>query len=228
MTTTMTDATTSAETRAGINARIAEVNARIRGLIEEQGQLALAAAEGDTDAPKLLADGEAEVSSLTRERRMLERALEVLTARERKADLTESLANIGANRDAAHATIQAVRPCLQRVSDLLADLGPAWEALNAAQIAARQTEAQLRLATHNDVVTGGVTALLGTSSSIDAMLIAKGLLWRAIGDAEGDRRMANAAPEWLDDQIAKSLRLIDEGLARQEQEIRKQLGDDGE
>lgn len=117
---------------------------------------------------------------------------------------------------------------LQRVADLLDELGPAWIALAQANTAARQAEAQLRLATHNDYATGGATALLGLSFSVDAPLIARGLLWRALGSEQGDQRMAGTSVAELDGMIAKALRVIDEGLARQEQEIRKQLRDDGE
>jgi len=109
------------------------------------------------------------------------------------------------------------------VADLLDELGPAWIALTQANTAARQAEAQLRLATHNDHATGGATALLGLSFSVDAPLIARGLLWHALGSEQGDQRMAGTSVGELDSQITRALRVIDEGLALQERKIRAYL-----
>lgn len=215
----------SKQTREGLNARLIELNQNIRSHLDEQEALALKAAEGDTEAPKKLADNYAVVNRATNERRAVEQALRALDKRDFTEDMQARLAAMNGDREAAYASVKAVRPALDRVAELLTDLGEAWSTLQTATQGARAAEKRLRGETHDDRATGGVASVFPSSLSVDPTGIVSGLLWRAIGDSlVANADMREAQPAWLDKQIAKALQNIDDGLRRREQFIREQLG----
>lgn len=217
-------APTPEETRTRINQGIAEVNAKIRALLASQGQLALEAAEGNPDAAKRLADTELEISGLMRERRMLEKALEALTKRERINDLRASLAEIESDRAAAHAVIAEVNPAFRRVVDLLAELGPAWRKLKEVEIAARTVEISHRQQSHNDLVTGNTMRFYSSFNTINVQGVALGFLRQAVGDPTGEYS-ENPDVAQVESQVLRSLEAVEAGLGQHEANLRKALAE---
>lgn len=219
---------TSAETRAGLTARQRELTTTIRELIRAQEQLALAAAEGDADAPKRLAANYAEVNAATGELRAIEAAMRQLERREHAERMRASLSRIEANRAAARAAVEAVKPAFERVATALDEVGAALRALQEQQQAARKAEFACRGPDHNADSTAGAAAVFNTSTSIDAMPAVQGRLWLAVGALEGDHQMATDSTAWLDRQIAKALLNIDTGMQQGERYVRDQLREAGD
>lgn len=218
---------TAAETRAGLEARQRELTTTVRDLIRAQERIALEAAEGKPDATQRLSANYGEVNIATTELRAIEAAMRQLERREKNEGMRASLSCIEANRLAAHAAVNAVKPAFERVAASLGEVGDALRALQEQQQAARKAEVACRGQTHNDNATAGAAAVFNTSTSIDAMPAVQGQLWLAVGSLEGDHQMATDSTAWLDRQIAKALLNIDTGMQRRERYIREQLGEEG-
>lgn len=219
----------SEETRAGLQARLAEVIRTSRGLIEDQGAIALQVAEGDSTAAERLAQANTELGKLNAERRSIEGALEALDKRDHKEWLRTRHANIGANREAAHAAVTAVRPALDRVAAILVDLRAAMTTLNEAERAAINAEYDSKMQAHHDAkdIAGGAIALRGMNTSIAVQPILAGMLWNAVGQVNPNPEMSGAGPEWVDKQVIKCRQKIDEAFDHREREMRKMLEEAG-
>lgn len=224
-----TDKPASEDIRAGLQARLAEVIRTSRGLIEDQGAIALQVAEGDSTAAERLAHATTELGKLNGERRSIEGALKALDKRDHEDALRARHANIGTDREAAHAAVAAVRPALDRVAAIMGELRAAMQTLNEAQKAALDAEYECRVETHNDAmaVAGGVMGLRGMNASIDVQPIIAGMLWDAVGTMPPNSQMAGASPDWIDGQVSKCLQKIDEGLNRREREVHGLLEEAG-
>lgn len=219
----------SEETRAGLQARLAEVIRTSRGLIEDQGAIALQVAEGDSTAAERLAQASTELGKLNAERRSIEAALEALEKRDHREALQTRYATIGTDREAAHAAVAAVRPALDRVAAIFGELRVAMRTLNEVQQAALDAEYDCRMPAHNDNrgIAGGVMGLRGMNASIDVGPVVAGMLWDSVGSVHPNSEMTGAVPDWIDNQVSTCLQKINEGLDRREREVRKRLEEAG-
>lgn len=224
-----TDKPTSEETRAGLQARLAEVIRTSRGLIEDQGAIALQVAEGDSTAAERLAQANTELGKLNAERRSIEAALEALEKRDHREALQTRYATIGTDREAAHAAVAAVRPALDRVAAILVELRSAMKTLNEAERAAINAEFDSKMPAHHDArgIAGGVMALRGMNTSIAVQPILAGMLWDSVGQVNPNPEMSGAVPEWVDKQVIKCRQKIDEAFDQREREVRKRLEEAG-